>query len=113
MVLDQHDLTKLTQILSSQHNAPEATGAPYLGNADIDQQLFLKQNIADAKMSALMSQTLAQKEKIISELEKELLQEQKRRKDIKHDYQSQVKEIESDMKAIERLKRQSDMMEKA
>ena len=63
-------------------------------------------------MSALMGQTLDQKEKIIQALQSELDNERKRRRHIGRDYHKQVKEFELDRKAIEVLKRKSDRMER-
>jgi len=77
--------------LSGQHDgARQASGAPYSDQYDpsLDQKLLLHQNIADAKMSALMSQTLSQKESIIKALEAELTNETKRRKEISKSYKT-------------------------
>lgn len=115
-MLEQNDVAKLATMLSGQYNGnQEATGAPYEedGAQNEEQKLILKQSIADAKMTALMGETLAQKEKIIVALQSELEQEQKRRKDFKSDFKHQVKEYELDRKAIENIKRQSDAMERA
>jgi hypothetical protein len=62
-------------------------------------------------MTALMGQTLAQKEEIIRALEAELNNEQNRRKTISKDYKTQVKEFEQDQKALESIKREADRME--
>jgi|TARA_B110000305_G_C19305554_1_gene571377 hypothetical protein len=48
--------------------------------------VVLQQSIADAKMTALMGQTLQSKEEIIKSLEEELAKEQKRRKQFTGDY---------------------------
>ena len=63
-------------------------------------------------MTALMGQTLAQKESIIKALQDELDQETKRRKDIGKTYKNTVKEFELDKKALDNIKKQSDRMEK-
>ena len=47
-------------------------------------------------MTALMSETLMQKEQIIKALEEQLNDETKRRKNISKDYKTQVKEFELD-----------------
>ena len=63
-------------------------------------------------MTALMSETLMQKEHIIKALEDQLNDETKRRKNISKDYKTQVKEFELDQKALENLKKQSENLER-
>lgn len=63
-------------------------------------------------MTALMGQTLESKEQIIKSLEEELAKEQKRRKQFTGDYKKQVKEFELDKKALDNLKKRSDILEK-
>lgn len=55
---------------------------------------MLQQTIADAKMTALMGQTLQNKEGIIKALEAELNKETMRRKEITTNYRKGVREFE-------------------
>ena len=63
-------------------------------------------------MTALMGQTLDNKEKIIAALQTELETETKRRRDHERKYKSQVKEFEQDQKILSNLKKESDRLEK-
>ena len=56
-------------------------------------------------MTALMGETLNQKEAIIKALTDELENETKRRKDIGNSYKHQVKEFELDKKALDNIKK--------
>ena len=56
-------------------------------------------------MTALMSQTLSQKEHIIKSLEEQLNSEKTRRKDHEKDYKTTLKEFKLDQKALVNLKK--------
>jgi len=63
-------------------------------------------------MTALMSETLSNKESIIKALEKELDDEVHRKKAGAVDFKSELKEIELDKKAVDDLKTKSDKLER-
>lgn len=85
VVLEAEDVTKLNNILEGNYTLPQQEGVKIeeqkeLKQPAINQKVVLQQSIADAKMTALMSQTLQSKEQIIKSLEEELKREQDRRK---------------------------------
>ena len=63
-------------------------------------------------MTALMSQTLSNKEAVIKALEHELKSEMVKNQDISSNYKDEIKEIELDKKAIQDLKAKSDKIER-
>ena len=67
VTLEAQDVKKLNTILEGQNEGEQKTGAPYYEEGT-NQKMVLQQSIADAKMTALMGQTLQQKELIIKQL---------------------------------------------
>ena len=122
VVLQGDDVTKLSNILDGHYRpkgsalddtAGEQVQIPQDQNTgSVDPKLVIEQNIADAKMTALMSQTLTQKEEIIKALEAQLESEKVRRKDHEKDYKTTLKEYKLDKKALDNLKKQSDILER-
>ena len=81
-----NDVAKLNSIIDGQYQIKGTEDE--LQTPAIDQKVVLQQSIADAKMTALMSETLMQKEHIIKALEDQLNDETKRRKNISKDYKT-------------------------
>ena len=105
--LAPNEVQKLTQILD-----PMGDEEAKVSEMPGDPKFVLQQTIADAKMNALMGETLAQKQNIISALEDELNKERNRRKQMSKDYKTQVREFELDKKALDGIKKKSEQMEK-
>ena len=108
VMLEPADVQNLNRILDGPPREETNTDeAPSQGHS-----LVVQTSVADAKMSALMGETLQQKEAIIKALKDELDNETKRRKSISKDFKTQVKEFELDQKALSKLKQRSEILER-
>lgn len=73
---------------------------------------MIEQTIADAKMNALMSQAMDQKNSIIKALQRDLEAERKQRRDVGKEFSTSLKEFNEERKQLARLKAKADKLER-